>query len=76
MPADKFLDMNGQVCPIPAAETRKILKSMSIGQTLEVVGDFTEACVNVSNIAKKNGGDILEQETGPNFYRVVIKKVQ
>ena len=49
------LDVKGQVCPIPAAETKKRLKTMSSGQLLEIEGDFECACENVEKIAQKNG---------------------
>lgn len=72
---DHHLDMTGQVCPIPAAETRRILKTLTTGQTLEVIGDFECAHDNVINMAKKNGGEILGSEHVQNFFRVIIKKL-
>jgi tRNA 2-thiouridine synthesizing protein A len=71
---DKFLDMKGKVCPIPAAETRKMLKNMAIGEVLEIVGDFEPALENVIRMAKNNGGEILESESRPNHFRVVTRK--
>jgi tRNA 2-thiouridine synthesizing protein A len=71
---DQKLDMKGQVCPIPAAETRKMLKSLSPGQILEVIGDFECACDNVVKMAMKNGGEIVSADHGQNYFRVVIKK--
>jgi TusA-related sulfurtransferase len=73
MKPDKRLDVNGKVCPVPAAETRRMLKIMQPGQVLEVVGDFEPALENVINIAIKNGAEVLEKESHPNFFRVVLK---
>ena len=70
------LNVKGEVCPIPAAETRRALKSISMGQVLEIIGDFEDACENVVNMAKKNGGEIMCVEHSPNYFRVVVKKVQ
>lgn len=69
------LDMKGQVCPIPAAETRNKLRIMSSGQILEVIGDFECSKVNIENIAKKNGAEILSSEGSANYYKVVLRKL-
>lgn len=71
---DKKLDVNGKVCPVPAAETRKMLKTMISGQSLEVIGDFEPAMENVINIALKNGAELVEKESRTNFFRVILKK--
>ncbi|GAB4312646.1 MAG: hypothetical protein Kow0069_13410 [Promethearchaeota archaeon] len=66
--------MRGQVCPIPAAETRKALRAAAPGTVVEVVGDFAEAAENVRNIALNNGAEVLSVETGHNHFKVVVKK--
>lgn len=71
---DFILDVNGTVCPIPAANTRKFLRKMERGKILEIVGDFEPALVNVIKMAEKNGAEILEQESKTDFFRVVVKK--
>lgn len=72
---DKKLDLNGKVCPVPAAETRKMLKMMEPGQILEIIGDFEPALENVINMAQKNNGEVIEKESHTNFFRVVVKKI-
>jgi len=69
------LDMKGQVCPIPAAETRNKLRSMSTGQILEVEGDFECSRANIENMAKKNGAEILSSEGSSNYYKVIMRKI-
>ncbi len=69
------LDTTGWVCPVPAAETRKKLRTMQAGQVLEVIGDFDCAADNIKNMAEKNGGQVLGVETGKNFFKVTIKKI-
>ena len=71
---DFILDVNGTVCPMPAANTRKFLRNMESGKILEIVGDFEPALVNVIKMAEKNGAEILEQESKTDFFRVVVKK--
>ena len=74
MNVDVKLDVNGKVCPMPAAETRNSMRKMDSGSIIEIIGDFEGALENVIKMAKKNGGDVLEQESKPNYYRVVVKK--
>lgn len=69
------LNAMGLVCPLPAAETRKLLKTMQAGDILDVKGDFSLAIENVIRMAKKMGGKILEKESAENFFHVVIRKM-
>ncbi len=73
---DERLDLNGRVCPMPAALVRKSLKRMESGQILEATGDFDPALENVILMAEKNGGTVLEKEVAENYYRIVIKKTE
>jgi TusA-related sulfurtransferase len=63
------------VCPMPAAETKKALKTMVSGDKMEIIGDFEPACMNVENMAKKNGAEVLEKESKQNYFRVLIRKI-
>ncbi|MHA1585099.1 MAG: sulfurtransferase TusA family protein [Promethearchaeota archaeon] len=75
MEFDYILDVNGKVCPMPAAETRKIIKKMQPGENVEIKGDFSLAIDNVIHMAEINGGKVLEKETGENYFRVLVKKI-
>ncbi len=70
----KKLNLNGQVCPMPAALTRKKLRTMNKGEKLEVFGDFDLAIENIIDIAQKNEAKIIEKESRKDFYRVLILK--
>ena len=74
MKIDHILDVNGTVCPIPAANTRNFLRKMESGKILEIIGDFEPALINVIQMAEKNGAEILEQDSKTDFFRVVVKK--
>lgn len=74
MKIDHILNVNGKVCPMPAALTRKMLKQMKSQEIIEIIGDFDPAIENVINMIKKNEGKVLEQEQKENFFRVVAEK--
>ncbi|WP_371806585.1 sulfurtransferase TusA family protein [Candidatus Lokiarchaeum ossiferum] len=73
MKIDHILNVNGKVCPMPAALTRKMLKQMNSHEIIEIVGDFDPALENVVNMITKNNGKVLEQEKKTNYFRVVAQ---
>ncbi|UYP45911.1 hypothetical protein NEF87_002196 [Candidatus Lokiarchaeum ossiferum] len=75
MKIDRILNVNGKVCPMPAALTRKMLKQMGSHETIEIVGDFDPALVNVVNMITKNKAKVLEQEKSNNYFRVLAEKM-
>ena len=68
------LDVMGLVCPLPAAETRKSIKTMQTGDTLDVKGNFSLAVENVVRMAEKMDAEILEKESSENYFRVLLRK--
>ena len=54
------LKLDGLVCPLPVARTKKKLNEMEIGDILEVSGDFGESGENIKRYIEKHGDSILE----------------
>ena len=75
MNIDIKVDVNGHVCPIPAAETRKALKKAISGQIIEIKGDFEHAVGNIIKMVKKNNGLVIEKEVKPEYFKVIIEKL-
>ena len=72
--ADQVLDAKGLNCPLPIIKTKKLLKDISVGQTLEVlatdpgsVADFAAFCRTTGNALDEHG-----QEAG--VFRFVIRR--
>ncbi|TFG18942.1 MAG: sulfurtransferase TusA family protein [Promethearchaeota archaeon] len=68
------LDCAGLVCPLPVANTKKMLNKMNSGDILEVIGDFYEAGENIKRFAENHGGKILEFKSEGANYHVIIEK--
>ncbi|NHJ19722.1 MAG: sulfurtransferase TusA family protein [Candidatus Lokiarchaeota archaeon] len=72
--ADKTLNAIGKKCPMPVLMTKKELKNMSSGQTLELVVDDKGALKDVPALISKTGDSILETKEGENQITFMIKK--
>ena len=74
--ANEVLDVTGLTCPASLVETRKKLKRMEIGQTLEVIGDHGPSKKEVPEMIAEVGHQILSvTETGGKWH-VLIKKLK
>jgi tRNA 2-thiouridine synthesizing protein A len=58
--ADITLNAVGKKCPMPVLMTKKELKKMSSGQTLELVVDDKGALKDVPALISKTGDTIVE----------------
>lgn len=68
------LDCSGLVCPMPVARTKRQLLELKSGDTLEVIGDFTEAGENIKRYIENHGDKILEFNTEGENYYIKIEK--
>lgn len=72
--ADLTLNAVGKKCPMPVLMTKKELKKMSSGQTLELVVDDKGALKDVPALINKTGDSILEtKEDGSNITFMIQK---
>jgi TusA-related sulfurtransferase len=72
--ADLTLNAVGKKCPMPVLMTKKELKKMSSGQTLELVVDDKGALKDVPALIGKTGDAILEtKEDGTNITFMIQK---
>jgi tRNA 2-thiouridine synthesizing protein A len=69
------LKLDGLVCPLPVARTKKKLAEMEKGEILEVSGDFAEAGENIKRYIEKHGDSILEFKIEGDDYYIKIKKL-
>jgi tRNA 2-thiouridine synthesizing protein A len=69
------LKLDGLVCPLPVARTKKKLNEMESGEELEVTGDFSESGENIKRYIEKHGDSIIEFKIEGEEYYIKIKKV-
>ncbi len=72
--ADITLNAVGKKCPMPVLMTKKELKKMNAGQTLELIVDDKGALKDVPALLSKSGDQLLETNEGAEQVTFLIKK--
>ncbi|MFX1275270.1 MAG: sulfurtransferase TusA family protein [Promethearchaeota archaeon] len=72
--ADITLDAKGKKCPMPVLMTKKELKKLNSGQTIELIADDVGALKDVPALIKKTGDEILETNQEGEVITFVIQK--
>lgn len=70
----KTIDARGKICPIPVVETKKRLKTLSQGDTLEVQVDNFVAVQNLSKMAQQKKLLLDTKKIDENNYIVTFTK--
>ncbi len=65
------LKLDGLVCPLPVARTKKKLNEMQSGEILEVSGDFGESG---KRYVETHGDTVLEFKIEGEDYNIKIEK--
>jgi len=71
---DLTLNTLGKKCPMPVLMTKKELKKMSSGQTLELITDDRGALKDVPALINKIGDTILETKEDGEQITFMIQK--
>ena len=69
-----LLDLSGFKCPLPALKTRKALKGMAAGEQLEVRCTDPLAAIDIPNLIRETGDEILSQNQTDRQIVFVIAK--
>ncbi|MFC2969625.1 sulfurtransferase TusA family protein [Acidimangrovimonas pyrenivorans] len=71
--ADQVLDAKGLNCPLPILRTKKALKTMETGQTLEIQATDPGAVKDFEAFCRTTGNELVEQGESGGVYTFVIK---
>jgi len=74
MAADLTLNAIGKKCPMPILMTKKELKKLSSGQTLELIVDDRGALKDIPALINKTGDSILEMKENNEQIIFIIQK--
>ena len=72
--ADITLDAMGKKCPMPVLLTKKELKKMTAGQTLELIVDDKGALKDVPALLSKTGDELVNTNEENAKVTFLIKK--
>lgn len=72
--ADQLLDLKGLSCPLPVMKTKKALKDLPRGQTLEVLATDPGAVEDFKAFCETTGNQLIESTQNGDIYRFLIKR--
>lgn len=70
--ADQTLDTSGLTCPIPILKAKKVLSTMAVGATLEVVATDPAAPKDFEAFCRATGNVLQQSIEAAGTYRFVI----
>ncbi len=73
--ADIVLDVTGLSCPGPLVETRKKIKRMESGQTLEIRGTHAPSKREVPEMLEDQGHEVMFIGQEDNIWIITVRKV-
>lgn len=72
--ADQVLDAKGMNCPLPILKTKKALKSLPAGNTLEVISTDPGSVADFAAFCRTTGNELVEQNEADGIYTYLIRK--
>lgn len=72
--ADQVLNAEGLNCPLPIIKAKKMLKSMSAGQVLEVRATDPGSVADFAAFCNQTGNELLSSGSEGDIYTFDIKR--
>lgn len=72
--ATQTLDTKGMNCPLPILKTKKAMKGLNAGETLEVLSTDPGSVKDMEAFCKSTGNKLLETNEDGGVYTYVIEK--
>ena len=72
--ADVILDTTGLNCPLPILKTKKALREVPVGGTLEIMATDPGAVDDFEAFCSVAGHELLESTVERGVYKFVIKR--
>lgn len=73
---DVVHDVVGTFCPVPVAETAKVIKTMQLGQILELVADDPGVVEDIPAWCRTAGQEFLGLYEEEGEYHLFVRKVR
>jgi tRNA 2-thiouridine synthesizing protein A len=72
--ADKTLDARGLQCPMPVVKTTQEIKTIEVGQVLEVLATDPGSKPDLQAWCKYTGHKLLEMKSGDGLFQFFIRR--
>jgi TusA-related sulfurtransferase len=73
---DRKLDCVGLFCPMPILKTRDALRTMTVGQVLEMTSDDPASEADMKSWTTRTGQELVEIEKNGAVFRFVVRKTR
>lgn len=73
---DRTLDCLGLFCPMPILKTRDALRTMGLGQVLEMTSDDPASEADMKSWTSRTGQELLEIGRDGAVFRFVVRKTR
>jgi TusA-related sulfurtransferase len=74
--ATKTLDARGLQCPMPVAKTSKEIKTIEIGDILEVLATDPASMADIQAWSKSTGNELLKSEKDEGVFKFYIRRTK
>jgi tRNA 2-thiouridine synthesizing protein A len=73
---DKRIDCIGFFCPLPVIKTREAMRTMGVGQVLEVLADDPAAEADMRTWTARAGHQLVDLNRSGAVYRFLVRKAR
>ncbi|MGE0483735.1 MAG: sulfurtransferase TusA family protein [Gammaproteobacteria bacterium] len=74
--ADLLLDTKGLNCPLPILKTKKAIKDVAVGGTIEILATDPAADADFQAFCRTTGHELVESGQDGDVYRFVIRRAK
>lgn len=71
---DRIVDARGLNCPMPILRTRKALREIAIGETLQVLATDPGSLSDFEAFARQTGDELVSAEVLESHFRYVLRR--
>jgi tRNA 2-thiouridine synthesizing protein A len=71
---DKRIDCTGLFCPMPVVKTREAIRTLSVGQVLEMLSDDPGSEPDMKGWARRAGHELMDISREGATYRFLVRK--
>jgi TusA-related sulfurtransferase len=72
----KTLDARGLQCPMPVAKTSKEIRTIEIGEVLEVLATDPASMADIHAWSKSSGNELLNSKKDEGVFKFYIRRVK
>ena len=74
--SDGFLDCTGLLCPIPVVKTSRAIKTVDVGQILEMVATDPGSPPDMEAWSRQTGHELIQQTAGDGEFRFWFRRTR